>query len=92
MNKQNTAKLIEENGNEKKIKVKGGKVIRYKKAVKNKSYIGLNNQICKRPKYWCRLHEIYLSEEDAKKKSCKCKLTYDMLGTYKCNDLEDINE
>lgn len=30
--------------------------------------MGLDNKICKNPIYWCRLHQIWLSEDDAKKK------------------------
>lgn len=50
--------------------------------------MGLNNKVCTSPKYWCRLHEVWLSEEDVKRKKCREKLTFDMLSTYKCRCLE----
>nr|DAQ28188.1 MAG TPA: hypothetical protein [Caudoviricetes sp.] len=75
-------------GTKKEIKIKGGKVIKYKKAIKDRLYLGLNNKICKNPRYWCRLHEIYLSEDDVILKHCKCKQTFDMLGSYRCGNLE----
>ncbi|MFG6383444.1 MAG: hypothetical protein K1V96_04210 [Lachnospiraceae bacterium] len=48
------------------------------------SFMGLNNKICKNPTYWCRLHRIWLSEEDVKQKECKCKMDFDMFGTHRC--------
>lgn len=62
----------------------------YKKAIKGKTFIGLNEKICRHPKYWCRLHEIYLSEQDAIKKHCKNKSTVDMLSHYRCGNLEEL--
>lgn len=49
--------------------------------------MGLNNKTCRNPKYWCRLHQVWLSEEDAKKKHCMNKQTYDMISTYVCTSL-----
>lgn len=49
---------------------------------------GLDNKICKNPTYWCRLHQVWLSEEDVERKRCKCKQAFDMIGTYKCGCLE----
>lgn len=60
----------------------------YKKADQRNPYMGLNNKICKIPAYWCRMHEVWLSEEDVKRKSCKAKLSYDMLDRKICNCLE----
>ena len=54
----------------------------------NHPLMGLNNKICKNPEYWCRLHKVWLSEDDVKRKRCKCKPTYDMLGTQICGCLE----
>ena len=51
-------------------------------------YMGLDNKICKNPTYWCRLHQVWLSEEDMKRKRCKNKPTFDMLGVYRCGCLE----
>lgn len=42
--------------------------MRYQKADSRNPRMGLNNRICKSPKYWCRLHEVWLSEEDVKRK------------------------
>lgn len=42
----------------------------------------------KNPVYWRRLHQVWLSEEDAKRKKCKCKPTFDMISTYRCGCLE----
>ena len=64
----------------------------YKKAIKGKTFIGLNGKICRHPKYWCRLHEIYLSEQDIIKKHCKCKPTFDLIGTEPCGKLEEIKK
>ena len=46
----------------------------FKKADKRNPYMGLNNNICKDPKYWCRLHEIWLSENDIQKNIVNKKL------------------
>lgn len=62
----------------------------YKKAIKGKVYMGLNNKVCKHPKYWCRLHKIYLSEPDVIKKHCKNKYTFDMISQHRCGELEEI--
>lgn len=51
-------------------------------------YMGLNNKVCENPKYWCRLHQIWLSENDVKSKNCRSKLTFDMMSTYQCGNLE----
>lgn len=50
-------------------------------------YMGLDNKICKNPTYWRRLHQVWLSEEDVKKKQCNCKQTFDMVVTYRCGNL-----
>lgn len=50
--------------------------------------MGLNGVICKEPVYWCRLHEVWLSEEDVANKKCLAKLTYDMIAHFKCQCLE----
>jgi len=55
-------------------------------------YIGLDNKECKTPKYYCKSHNIYLSEEDVNKKKCLCKLTPDMISERKCNWLMTIQE
>lgn len=51
-------------------------------------FMGLNNKICKNPTYWCRLHQVWLSEEDVKRKQCKNKQTFDMIGVHRCGNLE----
>lgn len=62
--------------------------MQYQKADRRHPRMGLDNKICTSPKYWCRLHEVWLSEEDVKRKKCREKLTFDMLSTYKCGCLE----
>lgn len=51
-------------------------------------YMGLDNKICKNPTYWCRLHQVWLSDEDVKRKKCKNKPTFDMIGVHRCGCLE----
>lgn len=51
-------------------------------------WMGINGDVCKDPVYWCRLHEVWLSEEDVKRKKCLAKPTYDMIGVHKCNCIE----
>lgn len=60
----------------------------YLTADQRNPYMGLDNKICKNPTYWCRLHQVWLSEEDVKRKGCKNKPTFDMLGVYRCRCLE----
>ena len=59
----------------------------YKIAYAKNPNIGLNNKPCKNPKYWCRLHQVWLSEKDVEQKHCKSKQTFDMLGTMLCTNL-----
>lgn len=49
--------------------------------------MGLDNKICRNPVYWCRLHQVWLSEDDVERKRCKCKMTFDMIGAYRCGNL-----
>lgn len=51
-------------------------------------WMGLNGVVCEEPAYWCRLHEVWLSEEDVAKKKCLARMTYDMLGYRRCNNLD----
>lgn len=51
-------------------------------------FMGLNNKICKNPIYWCRLHQVWLSEGDVKRKHCMNKISYNMMEKYKCGNLE----
>lgn len=64
--------------------------MQYKKAIKNKTFIGLHGKPCKNPKYWCRLHEVYLSPDDVKRKKCLHKPTFDMIGEMRCGSLEKV--
>ena len=50
--------------------------------------MGLNNKVCENPRYWCRNHQVWLSENDVDKKRCRHKLTFDMIGEYVCPSLE----
>ena len=51
-------------------------------------YMGIENKICKNPKYWCRLHQVWLSEEDAINRKCFCRPTYNLMFERKCNCIE----
>lgn len=55
-------------------------------------YMGLNNQMCLDPKYYCKIHHVYLSDEDAANKKCMCKPTFDMIGTTRCKSLITAEE
>ena len=50
--------------------------------------MGLDNKLCEDPKYWCRLHQVWLSEKDVERKKCRNKPTFDMIGTIECGNLE----
>lgn len=54
--------------------------------------MGLNNTICENPAYWCRLHKVWLSKEDTEKKTCLNKLTADMITTYRCHNLVNVED
>ena len=62
--------------------------MKYLKATKAVPFMGLNNKSCSDPVYWCRCHEVWLSEEDVEKKGCKHKMDFDMISTHKCGSLE----
>ena len=59
----------------------------YKIADARNPNMGLNNKPCDNPKYWCRLHQVWLSEKDVEQKHCKSKQTIDMIGTRPCTNL-----
>lgn len=63
----------------------------YKVANASNPNMGLHNKICNNPKYWCRKHQVYLSEKDVDKRKCKNKITYDMISTIRCTNLEDLD-
>lgn len=50
--------------------------------------MGIENRICKNLKYWCRLHQVWLSEEDAVNRKCFCRPTYNLMFERKCNCIE----
>lgn len=56
----------------------------YQIADKRNPFMGIDNKICKNPAYWCRLHQVWLSDNDVEKKQCKCRQTFDMFSTYRC--------
>lgn len=56
------------------------------------TYPGLNNKPCTEPKYYCRSHQVFLSDEDVATKKCMCKPTFDMLSTHPCKWLMTIEE
>lgn len=59
----------------------------YKIADGRNPYMGLNNTVCKNPVFWCKIHNVWLSEEDIKLKKCMCKPTFDMMGSIRCGGL-----
>ena len=61
--------------------------MQYKIANARNPNMGLNNKPCKNPKYWCRLHQVWLSEEDVKIKKCKCKPDMYMIENRQCTNL-----
>lgn len=60
----------------------------WKRADSRHPRMGLNNKICVDPQYWCRLHQVWLSEKDVEQKGCKRKITYNMMDVRVCNCLE----
>ena len=60
----------------------------YKKANSEHPSMGLDNKLCIDPVYWCRLHEVWLSKKDVKRKHCMEKPTFDMISTCRCGNLE----
>ena len=62
------------------------------KLANNGIKMGLDNKICVNPMYWCRRHEVFLSESDAERRHCRNKLTYDMRGYYRCSCLKNLEE
>ena len=52
--------------------------------------IGLDNKICINPMYWCRRHEVFLSESDVERRHCLNKLSFDMRGYYSCSCLQNL--
>lgn len=63
-------------------------LMEFKKADLRNPRMGLDNKICIHPTYWCRLHEVWLSEDDVKKKNCRNKPTFDLISTMRCTNLE----
>lgn len=53
--------------------------------------MGLNNKICIEPKYWCRIHQVWLSENDVQKRQCRQQISHDMMSIYICTNLEERN-
>lgn len=51
--------------------------------------MGLNNKLCINPKYWCSLHQVWLSEEDVRRKGCRNKPSFDMMNTQVCSNLQE---
>ena len=64
------------------------KKYQFPKADTRNPWMGLYGKNCKSPVYWCRMHEVWLSEEDVVKKKCFCKPTFDMISTYRCKCIE----
>lgn len=54
--------------------------------------MGLDDKICDDPKYFCLCHKVYLNDADVKRKSCRQKMTLDMMGFVKCRWLMESEE
>lgn len=63
----------------------------YTKADARHPQMGLDNKICIEPKYWCRNHQVWLSEKDVQKRECKKQMSYDMMSVSECGNLEKRN-
>jgi len=50
--------------------------------------MGLESTPCSNPVYWCPVHQVWLSEEDVKRKGCLAKTSADMLSTRVCRSLQ----
>lgn len=66
--------------------------MKYKTADARNPHMGLNNRICRKPAYWCKLHRVWLSEKDVEKKQCKNKPTFDLIGCVRCVNLVEGSE
>ena len=60
------------------------------KNIHNHPHMGLNNTICEQRDYFCRLHQIYLSSDDVKRKKCNERPTFDLIGIQKCPNLVPV--
>ncbi len=67
------------------------KLKQHLKANASNPNMGLHNKPCKNPAYWCRLHEVWLSEADVSIRQCKSKLSADMIERKPCSCLEKKN-
>ena len=65
---------------------------KWPKADTRNPWMGLDGNVCTNPVFWCRMHEVWLSEEDVAKKKCRSRLTHDMITTRRCNCLERKSE
>ena len=59
----------------------------YNKATSKNPIMGLDNEPCLFPQYWCKLHEVWLSDDDVARKRCKNKMSFDCIDTHQCNNL-----
>ncbi len=73
---------------EKQTEIRRRVKIDYMVANKRNQFMGLNNKVCRNLKYWCRLHQVWLSENDVKRKRCRNKADFDMIGVHGCGNLE----
>ena len=64
----------------------------YLKTTDKQKYMGLDNKICENPSYFCKIHQVYLSEDDVARKKCLCKPSLDMLSVNKCKSILTISE
>ncbi len=45
----------------------------YARVDPNHPFVGLNNQVCSEPKHYCCIHDVWLSEEDSRKRHCRSR-------------------
>lgn len=55
-------------------------------------YLGLCDQLCDKPVYFCNSHKVFLSEDDVARKGCLCKLCGTEVFGAKCSELMTIDE
>lgn len=54
--------------------------------------MGLDNKVCDNPVYYCALKQVYLTNDDVRRKRCLNLPTFDLLGTTRCTSLRDIHK
>ena len=58
----------------------------------NIKYLGLFDKECSDPKFYCRCHNLFLSESDVEFKKCYHKPTKDMISEMVCPYIQTFEE